>query len=129
RLLFDLEKARCQLRYSMGESEKYKILKQYQSNKDELATLFEIYEPDNYLSCVYGYAGYMNTAFFSKRTGKLINLGAIWITDRDNISMPTLVATGEGDYFYGLIDSYSLRTMVENNQRGVSSRVKKLYAD
>src|SRR5690606_39038097 len=129
RFLFDFKKANLPLRYNMEESEKNKILKQYQSKKDEWATLFEIYETDNYLSFVYGYAGYMNTAFFSKRTGKLINLGAIWINDRDNISMPTLVATGEGDYFYGLIDSYSLRTMVENNQRGVSSRIKKLYAD
>lgn len=129
RFLFDFKKANLPLRYNMEESEKNKILKQYQSKKDEWATLFEIYETDNYLSFVYGYAGYMNTAFLSKRTGKLINLGAIWINDRDNISMPTLVASGEGDSFYGLIDSYSLRTMVENNQRGVSSRVKKLYAD
>ncbi len=129
RYVFDFTGANVPLHYEQAEAVQRKLIDEYQKGgKDEWASLYRIYETDNYLGFKYGYDRYVYTSFYSKKSGNLINLGFFWINDRDNISMPSVSAAGPNDTFYGFIEAHALIRMVDRNETGASDRVEQLRA-
>ncbi|MFD2034747.1 6-bladed beta-propeller [Belliella marina] len=124
RFAFDFTKVNPPRLYDMDADELSSFVENYKNKKKgDWASLYKVNETADYLCVTYSYGGYMNTAFYSKHSKRLINLGSVWINDMDKISMPSVVTITSDGGFLGYFSSQNFSTMVKNNKNKLSQRI------
>lgn len=132
RFRFDFGAYNGKMSFDLDREALSSVIKEYwDSGQKERARVGGVFEVDNAIGFSYSYQGIYSTAYYSKETGKLVNIGPFWVNDQDNIAMPPHIAstTSDDKSFIGYIEAPVFINMVKNNKGTTSSRVQNIAAE
>lgn len=91
------------------------------------AKIFKILENKDVVYLTYSFSGLMFNALYYKARKQTLNIGPVWINEKDGVSMPEFHTVDE-DYFIGTIGASILRSVAESPNNHLSKDLENLIA-
>ncbi len=93
---------------------------------NKFCSIYNFIENEDYIYIKYAYRGIFLSSLYIKNEKKTINLGPIWVNDKDHLLIPTMAATMDDNKMLGYINSFDFINMFDSNSYELPQHVIKL---